>query len=228
MFVSPPTRKSKPVSTMLHVMLFVMMVGILTGLNAGRAFAQSGNRLADPAFKTTAELEANPPRDLDRMQLQEQMPWVFHIIERPAEARYAPPRVTLTGGRAFLHSDAFDVTPGDTYRVTLKAGGDGQISAGLLWWRQYTDERIRMAEPHWAQMDEPAQATDKANTVRATFTAPDKAKRAYLRLVVTDGEVTIQDVRVIAVDDAETTGENAKQGDGVKQDESANQNDNAK
>ena len=162
----------------------------------GPAFAQdSGNLLTDANFEKAAELKSNPP-DVDVFELQRIRPWNFYIIESDASVSYDPPAVTLTGGRAFLHSAAFDVEAGQTYQVSVEATGDGKISTGLLWWKAYSEDERAMAQPHWSQMEEPAQAGDEAQTVTATFEAPEGATRAYLRLEATDGSVTMNNVSV--------------------------------
>ncbi len=129
--------------------------------------------------------------------------WLFYVIEMPSEisisatgSREGANHALVTGGVGYLHSPVFDVTAGGEYTVSAWIRGSAQVNIGLLWWKEYTDVRLQMADPHWTQMEQAAEATDEWRQVTATFTAPDEAARAYVRFVVSGGEAHIDGVSV--------------------------------
>jgi len=102
----------------------------------------------------------------------------------------------MSGGKGFLHSSVFDVTAGKTYTLRAWIKGDGKMDLGILWWAKYDDEHIAMASPHWQHMEKPVAAQGAWKQVTASYTAPADATRAYVRIVVTDGKVFIDDVTI--------------------------------
>ena len=156
------------------------------------------NLLPDPVFAKSAQIATHPPKGVDGLELRRIEPWSMFEIELPSTVTYGKGSATLTGGRTFLHSSAFDVEPGKTYNISFKTSGDGKVSAGFLWWQAYDlDKRIEMANPHWTKMQEPADTTEKAQRIKAQFTAPADSHRAYLRLEITEGTVTVSNVKVL-------------------------------
>jgi hypothetical protein len=162
--------------------------------------AASGHKLLkDAEFEKAAALAANPPPDVSGLELQKMLPWHFYVIEAPAEVQYAKGQATLTGGKAFLHSSVFKVEAGKDYQISLEAKGDGKVSVGLMWWKAYGDDGVSTADPHWTRIEEPTKVCESGHTVKATFKASPEATRAYLRLVVTEGSVTVSDLNVVEV-----------------------------
>ncbi len=128
--------------------------------------------------------------------------WFFYVIEAPAAMEVVSARsyeryALLSGGHGFMHSAAFDVTPGQKYTATAWIRGTGHLDLGVLWWAAYGDGHAEMVTPHWEHMKVPAQAADEWQRISATYTAPEGATRAYLRLVVGGGEVHIDQVRIV-------------------------------
>jgi len=127
--------------------------------------------------------------------------WKFYVIEMPAAAEFLkagggdPDRVKLTGGKAFLHSSAFDVKAGCKYRVAFRARGEGEVQVGMLWWEKYDDDSILMAKPHWTKQESATKPGKDWKNIEAEFTASEKATKAYIRFVVEKGEVEISEVR---------------------------------
>lgn len=179
----------------LHAFRWGLAIALTLGLS-GTGLAQQGsqNRVPDADFAQTAEV-VNQAGDEARQHSPE-MPWKWYPIEGSASVTFAAGHAEATGGKVFLHSDYFDVEPGQTYEIHLTAEGDGRISTGLLWWTESDRGTRGWAEPHWTQMDDPVASSSEPSEVRATFEAPENAAQAYVRLVVTDGTVTIRDVSV--------------------------------
>ncbi|MFA4029900.1 MAG: hypothetical protein GDYSWBUE_001209 [Candidatus Fervidibacterota bacterium] len=131
--------------------------------------------------------------------------WQLYIIALPAEG-YCDEAKAVSGkrsfkfslsekGKAFLHSHAFDVEPNAQYRIRLFSCGSGVISAEMLWWQSYPAPLMQSKRHRDAK--EEIKLTDKWQQVEATFTAPEDAKRAYLRIAARDGDVWVDDVEVI-------------------------------
>jgi hypothetical protein len=169
-----------------------MLHGLLVALLLSAGPGDNVQLLADPTFARIAQLLAQPPADLDIVERQRLWPWIAHEIELPATAAFAPPAVTLTGGVVFLHSAAFDVEPGQAIEVRFHARGSGQVTAGFTWWQINNDEVARRADPHLTLMPEPVQPGD-GRVVTFQATVPASARRAYLRIVVRQGEVVVSD-----------------------------------
>ena len=172
----------------------------LTLVVAVSVCAAAGHKLLkDADFEKAAALAADPPKDVSGLDLQKMLPWHFYVIEAPAEVQYTKGQAALKGGKAFLHSSVFKVEAGKEYHVSLKAKGDGKVSAGLMWWKTYGDDGVSTADPHWTRMEEPVKVCESGHTVKATFKASPEATRAYLRLVVTEGSVAVSDLNVVEV-----------------------------
>ncbi|MCS7254263.1 MAG: hypothetical protein RMK18_09940 [Armatimonadota bacterium] len=134
--------------------------------------------------------------------------WQFYIIALPAEG-YCDEGKAVTGklsfkfslsekGKAFLHSRAFDVEPKAMYRIRLLSCGKGSISIEMLWWQSYPAP-LTQSKQHRDTMKEAVKLSDSWRTLEITFKAPEDAKRAYLRIVATDGDVWVDDVEVKAL-----------------------------
>ena len=128
--------------------------------------------------------------------------WFFYVTEAPAAMEVVSARsyeryALLSGGRGFMHSAAFDVTAGQEYTATAWIRGTGHLDLGVLWWAAYGDGHAEMVTPHWEHMKVPAQAADDWQRISATYTAPEGATRAYLRLAGGGGEVHVDQVRII-------------------------------
>ncbi len=128
--------------------------------------------------------------------------WFFYAIEAPAAMEVVSVReygryALLSGGHGFMHSAAFDVTGGQEYTATAWIRGTGQLDLGVLWWAAYGDSHAETVTPHCEHMKVPGQAADEWQRLSATYTAPEGATRAYLRLAVGGGEVHVDQVRII-------------------------------
>ncbi len=156
---------------------------------AGAAVAQEkpANLLPDPVF---AEVNLDP--------LAEKTTWIWHEIVLPSEARVdeQAKSMTLIGGKTFLHSGTFDVQPGASYAITLKAAGTGKVSVECLWWKRYEEAAIEMTEPHRTISRTPVEVTAEGIKVDVHDTAPEGATKAYIRIVVEGGEVTLSEPSV--------------------------------
>jgi hypothetical protein len=146
--------------------------------------------------------------EVDFAPLAEETTWRWYEIVLPCDAELDEENasVTLSGGKVFLHSSAFDVEPGRIYDVSVQAAGKGTISVECLWWVKYEDSGLIMADPHRTVPIEPAEVVDEAEmTVSGQATAPENAKRMYIRIVVEDGEfdVSAPAVRAAAEEQAE-------------------------
>ncbi len=128
--------------------------------------------------------------------------WFFYAIEAPAAMEVVSARAhdryaLLSGGHGLMHSAAFDVTAGQKYTATAWMRGTGHLDLGVLWWAACGDGHAEMATPHCEHMKVPAQAADEWQRISATYTAPEGATRAYLRLAVGGGEVHVDQVRIV-------------------------------
>jgi|GEM_PF-5888634 len=165
--------------------LFHSAIALILVISANMAFADnSKNLVPDAAFERAAKLPVTPPADADPIELIRKQTWKFYEIELPATAKIEKGKATLTGGKSFLHSAPFDVEPGKSYTIQVKAKGTGNLSVGLLWWEVYDDKNIRAVQPHWSRTENPETLDDEPIALKQTFTAPKDAKRAYLRIVV--------------------------------------------
>lgn len=164
-------------------------VAVWTGLTVGAALAadQAGNLVKDAAFKQA-----------DFEPLAEKTTWLWYQIVAPSEAKLdkAKGTVALTGGKTFLHSSAFDVAPEKKYTISVKAQGKGKISVECLWWTRYDDDGIGMAKPHRTFAVEATELKDETRDISGQDTAPTDAKRAYIRVVVEEGTVTVSNPSV--------------------------------
>jgi hypothetical protein len=156
---------------------------------AGAAVAQEkpANLLPDPAF---ADVNLDP--------LAEKTSWIWHQIVLPSEASAdkQAKSMTLSGGKTFLHSGTFDVKPGASYAITLRAAGTGKVSVECLWWKRYEQAAIEMTEPHRTIPRTPVEVTADGIKVDVRDTAPEGAAKAYIRIVVEEGEVTLSEPNV--------------------------------
>ncbi|MBM4083128.1 MAG: hypothetical protein FJ278_25700, partial [Planctomycetes bacterium] len=128
--------------------------------------------------------------------------WTFHVIQLPvadsldkAGGRTGKQSFKLAiekqGGKGFLHSAAFAVKPGAKYNVSAWIKGSGAGSVEVLWWEKYDlDEKkeIAMSKRH-RDVVEPKKATADWQRITGSFTAPEDAAKAYVRLVGLDGDV---------------------------------------
>jgi len=164
-----------------------LKAAVVIGALAGFVAAQAANLVPDPGFK---KANFTPP--------SKNTTWRKYQISAPSAGQVDAARgaVTLKGGKTFLHSSAFDVTPGRKYNVSLKAAGKGKVSVEFLWWTRYSDDSIEMADPHRTIPIKPTAVGDAAKTLTGNATAPKGAKRAYIRIVVEGGAVTISDPAV--------------------------------
>lgn len=135
--------------------------------------------------------------------------WRFYVIVMPASdsvdnaikrtGKYSFKFTVGEKGKAFLHSPAFDVEPGQAYRISAWVRGKGALAIEMLWWQSYLKPLI-MSKHHRDAMKKPVKASEKQwKRVEVTFTAPNDAKRAYVRLVATNGDVWVDDVEVAPV-----------------------------
>jgi hypothetical protein len=145
----------------------------------------AANLVPDPEFKKA-----------DFKPLPKDTTWLWYQISAPSKAELLKGRVSMTGGKTFLHSSAFDVEPGKKYEVSLKASGKGQVSVEFLWWETYNDMGIKQAEPHRTIPVEPTEIKGGEKELKGAGTAPKKAKRAYIRVVVEKGSVTVSNPKV--------------------------------
>lgn len=156
-------------------------VALATGMGAA-----ADNLVPDPEFK-----------EADFTTMPEEYTWIYYQIAGPSSVEKGDGQVTLTGGRSFLHSAAFDVEPGREYEVSVQAEGQGKVSIEMLWWQRHTRLSIAMADPHRTIPVEPTEV-DGEQTVSGVATASPDAKRAYIRFVVEDGTVTLSEPRFVA------------------------------
>ncbi len=156
-------------------------------LAAHAAPAQGGaaparNLVPDPAFA-----------EADLSRLATETTWRVYQIAAPSSAVVDKDTasVALEGGKTFLHSSAFTVEPGTSYRIQITGRGDGVVSVELLWWTRYDDEGIAMAKPHRTYAIKAKKLTGKEAVLTGTDTAPKDALRAYIRIVAENGTVTV-------------------------------------
>jgi len=174
---------------------------ILAGLVASTLIGGEGgpNLVANPSFEKVEKAKVGEERTVPSN-------WRFYVIALKA-ADSADPAEPHTGqtsfrfsldekGKGFLHSEAFDVTPGATYQVSAWIKGQGALGLEMLWWQSYL-ENIQMSAHH-RDVFEPQGATQDWKQITTTFTAPADARRAYLRLVGVQGNLWVDDVAVIA------------------------------
>ncbi len=171
-------------SIRLAVILVVSAV-IICGATAARA--ASKNLVPDPGFQKA-----------DFAPLVDKTTWRWHPIAAPSEAALdkAKKEVKLTGGKTFLHSPVFDVTPGHAYEIKVKAEGAGKVSIQCLWWTVYKGDDIGMASPHCTMPQNPVALDNEAKTFDVLDGAPKDATRAYIRVIVEEGAVTISEPSV--------------------------------
>lgn len=183
-------------------------------MNAGAKFLlnQTANLrlLAFGAAKEPKNLILNPSFETLRRDATKAKPmpdgWQFYIIASHAEGYCDESKASSgkrsfkfslrEGGKAFLHSHAFDVEPSAQYKVRLLACGGGIISVEMLWWQSYPEPLVQLKRHRDAAKGE-IKLTEKWQLVEATFTAPEDAKRAYLRIIARDGDVWVDDVEVV-------------------------------
>lgn len=176
---------------------------VLLALAMALGAAEEKPLLADPTFERTAQLLAHPPKDLDVIERQALLPWIHHEVELPAMAQFADGSATLRGGQVYLHSMIFPVEAGKTYELSFQARGEGKVSGGFLWWQSYDDDAARRADPHWSGSAEPVTPKD-GQSIKVRGTAPAQATRAYVRLIVREGDVVIRHPSVVLIEPAST------------------------
>lgn len=182
--------------------------------NAGAKFLPSKiadlNLLAFGATKEPSNLISNPSFETLRKAVTATKPmpdgWQFYIIASPAEGYCDESKAASgkrsfkfslrEGGKAFLHSHAFDVEPNTRYKVRLLACGSGIIAVEMLWWQSYP-EPLTQSKRHRDAAKEEIKLTEKWQPVEAAFIAPEDAKKAYLRIIARDGDVWVDDVEVV-------------------------------
>jgi len=170
-------------------MLFGAVVCTGLAVTAALAAEKTGNLVADPSFKQA-----------DFAPLAKETTWLWYQIVAPSEAKLDKDKaaVTMTGGKTFLHSAAFDVTAEKKYNISVKAQGKGKIYIECLWWTRYDDDGIGMAKPHRTFAVEATEIGDETKKIAGQDTAPKEAKRAYIRVVVEEGTVTVSAPSVTA------------------------------
>jgi len=159
-------------------------MSVLFGLAAGAAMVTNAqdNLLPDPEFKQA-----------DFKPLAEKTTWRWYQINAPSEAKVEGAAVSMTGGKTFLHSSRFAVTPDQSYQISLKAQGKGKVSIESLWWAADGS----MTKPHRTFAVKPMDVTEAAQDVAGADTAPKEAKEAYIRVVVEEGTVTVSAPKVV-------------------------------
>lgn len=135
--------------------------------------------------------------------------WTFYVIQLPVAdgldksgGRTGKQSfkfvIEKQGGKGFLHSAPFAVKPGAKYTLSAWIKGAGAGSVEVLWWEKYDlDEKkeIAMSKRH-RDVIEPKKATAEWQLITGSFTAPEDAKKGYVRLVGVDGDVWFDDVAV--------------------------------
>jgi hypothetical protein len=177
----------------ISVMCVVMAAALLWA-------EEEKNLVANPSFEEVKDAEVGEARKVPAQ-------WRFYVIALDAldSADTAEKHEGATSfqmalnekGKGFLHSAAFDVTAGTTYQVSAWIKGQGALAFEVLWWVSYP-EPIQMCEHHRDFQEQPTDATAEWKEVKAPFTAPEGATKAYLRLVGTKGNLWIDDVKVVA------------------------------
>jgi len=149
----------------------------LAGLAASAAMA-ADNLVPDPDFK---KVQFEPPTY--------ESSWVPYQINSPYEAKLdaAAGKITLTGGKTFLHSSKFAVSAGKAYAIGLQAEGKGKVSVECLWWTADGG----MTEPHRTIPVEPVELKGEPKALEGKATAPTNAATLYIRAVVEDGTITL-------------------------------------
>lgn len=152
--------------------------------------AEPANLVPDPKFANA-----------DFKPLAEKTTWQSHQIETPSsvELDKGKESVAVTGGKTFLHSSVLDVKEGETYECSVQAQGKGKVSIECLWWAKYGDDGIEMTKPHRTVAAEPVEVGDQAKAVSGKSQAPAGAKKAYIRIVVEGGTVTVSSPKVVPV-----------------------------
>lgn len=177
--------------------MFLILVGLVaSSLIGGEA---GPNLVANPSFEKVEKAKVGEDRHVPSN-------WRFFVIALEAAGSVDPaaPHTGQTSfrfaldekGKGFLHSEAFDVTPGVTYQVSAWIKGQGALGLEMLWWQSYL-ENLQRSEHHRDVCD-PQGATPDWKRITTTFTAPADAKRAYLRLVGVKGNLWVDDVAVTA------------------------------
>lgn len=141
--------------------------------------AGAGNLIPDPEFKNAALKPLTPESS-----------WRWYQINGPSDAVLdaAQGTLELTGGKTFLHSSRFEVTPGAEYSVSVSAQGSGKLSLEMLWWTKAGGG----ADPHRAIPLDPTDLSAEFKEFKATAKAPDDAAEAYMRVVVSDGKAVVR------------------------------------
>ncbi len=127
--------------------------------------------------------------------------WVLREIVSPSTfeiktdgAKYGEKYAVVSGGQSFVYSAYFDVVAGQSYTLTAWARGQGKLNLGILW--LYGQKGMDMASPHSEQMPVAAKVRDKWHQFTASYIASEGATRACIRLVISDGEVQLDEVQV--------------------------------
>lgn len=120
--------------------------------------------------------------------------WRSYIIASPSKTvlNKKAKSITLSGGKTFLHSSKFPVEPGTKYTYKLQVKGSGKVSVQTLWWTK--DDG--MADPHRTFSIKAVELKNATETITGTDTAPKNAARAYIRIVVENGTVTVSNLKV--------------------------------
>ena len=82
------------------------------------------------------------------------------------------------------------------YNISVKAQGKGKVSVECLWWTRYDDDGIGMAKPHRTFAVKATELKDETRDITGQDTAPKEAKRAYIRIVVEEGTITVSNPSV--------------------------------
>jgi hypothetical protein len=153
-------------------LLVVSFVGMAAAL-------ADGNALPDPKFSNA-----------HFAPLAEKTTWLSYVIESPSTTKLDKKTnsVTMTGGKTFLHSSKFAVEPKAKYSYKLTVKGTGTVSIQTLWWTK--DDA--MAKPHRTfSVKKVVLKNGETKTITGTDTASANAAKAYIRIVVEKGTVTV-------------------------------------
>ena len=99
-------------------------------------------------------------------------------------------------GKGFLHSTPFAVQAGKQYELSVWVKGTGQASAELLWWTKYDADEVEMCKHH-QDIVPAAKAGAEWVRIGKTFSAPEGATKAYVRLVAEAADVWLDNVSVV-------------------------------
>ena len=183
-------KKKRLLFTAGIIILSFMAVGLIST----KITAQSGNLVANPSFESGGA---------DIGQDYNQSGWTFFVIEEPvkgivsgnAKDGNACFEIQTDGGRGFLHSDPFSVSPSSKLNISLWVKGSGEGAVEILWWKEYNNDVVIESGSHRKILKE-FNASSAWNNITVTADAPDDAKYAYIRLVAKKENIAFDNISV--------------------------------